>query len=124
MNRRAEAGASDAADGPRSEGIVQRLESLLERGTDNALLRFGLGDAYLKAGDARRAVEHLAQAVRMDPRYSAAWKEYGKALTAAGRPDAAADAYRTGIDAARTNGDLQAAREMGVFLKRLQKSAG
>jgi hypothetical protein len=43
-------------------------------GKDGALLRFSLGNEYLKAGDAARAAEHLAQAVLFDPRYTAAWK--------------------------------------------------
>lgn len=99
--------------------VIENFEKLLAKGQDSALLRYGLGNEYLKAGDADRAVEHLAQAIRLDPDYSAAWKLYGKALVAAGRPDEAAGAYEQGIAAAEKNGDVQAAKEMRVFLKRL-----
>ncbi len=101
--------------------LIEQLEAMLAKGQDNALLRFGLGNAWLKAGDAARAAEHLYAAVGHDPGYSAAWKALGRALTAAGRAADAAAAYGQGIRAAETRGDVQAAREMRVFLKRLQK---
>lgn len=100
---------------------VERLERLLAQGQDNALLRFGLGGAYLQAGDAERAVEHLQRAVTHDPGYSAAWKLLGKALTAADRLEDARAAYAEGIRVAESKRDIQAAKEMKVFLKRLQK---
>jgi Tfp pilus assembly protein PilF len=99
----------------------QRLEALLASGKDSALLRFGLGLNYLKAGDAARAAEHLKSAVAQDPQYSAAWKLLGRALEATGDAEAAMQAYRTGIAAAEKRGDKQVAREMGVFLKRLER---
>lgn len=94
---------------------------MLERGQDSALLRFGLGNEYLLQGDADNAVIHLRQATQLDPGYSAAWKQLGKALTAAGDRLAAIAAYEAGIAAASSKGDRQAAKEMTVFLKRLQK---
>src|SRR5215831_12743354 len=102
----------------------ERLEALLASGKDSALLRFGLGMHYLKAGDAARAALHLKSAVAQDPLYSAAWKLLGKALEAAGDAPAAMAAYRSGIAAAEEKGDKQAAREMGVFLRRLERAAG
>jgi Tfp pilus assembly protein PilF len=101
---------------------VERFEALLASGKDSALLRFGLGTQYLNAGDAVRAAEHLRAAVAQDPHYSAAWKLLGKALAASGDTDGAREAYRTGIAAAEARGDKQAAKEMGVFLKRLDKA--
>ena len=101
----------------------QRLEALLASGKDSALLRFGLGASYLKAGDAERAAAHLKSAVEQDPHYSAAWKLLGKALEALGEAPAAAAAWRSGIAAAEKNGDKQAAREMAVFIKRIERAA-
>ena len=103
---------------------VERFEAMLAQGRDNALLRFSLGNEYLKEDDAERAAEHLRAAVAHDPGYSAAWKLLGKALTARGEPAAAMDAYRAGIAAAERKGDKQAAKEMTVFLRRLEKDAG
>lgn len=103
--------------------LIESFESMLAAGQDNALLRYSLGDAYLKASDATRAVPHLAKALELDPGYSAAWKSYAKALDAAGDARGAIEAYVKGIEVAEAKGDKQAAKEMGVFLKRLQKAS-
>ena len=103
--------------------IVSRLEGLLASGKDNALLRFSLGNEYLKAGDAAAACPHLAKALEHDPEYSAAWKLYGKALTESGQLEQALAAYRRGIEVAEKKGDKQAAKEMQVFARRLERSA-
>lgn len=100
---------------------VQTFEKMLAAGQDSALLRYSLGNAYLKQGDSAHAVEHLARAVELDAGYSAAWKAYARALADAGRRDDAIRAYQTGIGVAEDKGDIQAAKEMKVFLKRLQK---
>jgi len=101
-------------------GLKENLESMLAEGRDDALLRYALGNAYLTEEPAR-AAEHLERAVALDPDYSAAWKSYGKALAAAGRDAEAIEAYRQGIETANRKGDVQAAKEMGVFLKRLER---
>lgn len=98
------------------------FERMLAAGKDGALLRFSLGNEYLRAGDAARASEHLARAVALDPKYTAAWKLYGKALAAAGCVDEALAAYRAGIAVAGERGDKQAQKEMQVFARRLEKA--
>ncbi len=100
---------------------IAALEKMLAEGKENALLQQTLGGEYLKQGDAARAAEHLARAVELAREYSAAWKLYGKALTALERYDEAAEVYAEGIAVAEERGDIQAAKEMKVFLKRLQK---
>jgi predicted Zn-dependent protease len=100
--------------------LVDRFEAMLASGRDDALLRFSLGMQYLQAGDSARAVGHLERAVVHDPDYSAAWKLLGKARAQAGDKAGAADAYREGIAAAGRKGDKQAAKEMTVFLRRIE----
>ncbi len=103
--------------------MIERFEALLAAGKDGALIRFGLGSEYLKAGDEKSAAAHFREAVAIDAGYSAAWKLLGKSLE---KNDigAATEAYRKGIAAAESKGDKQAAREMKVFLKRLERAAG
>lgn len=99
--------------------MIENMLKLLESGQDSAILRFGLGNAYLKQGEGAVAAEHLAKAVELDPSYSAAWKLYGKALLEAGERERAAEVYTQGIQVAEDQGDIQAVKEMKVFLKRL-----
>jgi Tfp pilus assembly protein PilF len=105
-------------------GLLSTFEKLLASGKDSALLRFGLGNEYLKSGDAERAVIHLRRAVALDAAYSAAWKLLGKALTAGGQHKEALESYRAGIAAAEKKGDKQAMKEMQVFARRLAKELG
>lgn len=102
--------------------LRQNLQALLDRGQDNALLRYSLGAECLKAEEERLAIAHLQEAVRLDPDYSAAWKLLGKAHDTAGELTQAAATWRSGIEVAQARGDEQAAREMKVFLRRLEKS--
>ncbi|MEW5966233.1 MAG: tetratricopeptide repeat protein [Pseudomonadota bacterium] len=99
---------------------IADFEAMLAAGRDNALLRFSLGSEYLKAGEPARAAEHLRRAVEHDPKYSAAWKLLGRALSEAGAPEDALAAYRQGIAVAEARGDKQAAKEMGVFARRIE----
>jgi len=99
----------------------ERLEKLLAQGRDGALLRFGLGQACLQAGDAQAAARHLREAVVQDPRYSAAWKLLGKALRQLERAGEAGEAWRQGLVVAQERGDAQSAKEIQVFLKRLAR---
>jgi predicted Zn-dependent protease len=102
--------------------MIDNLLKLLDGPRDNALLRYSLGNEYLKAGDAVSAAEFFRSATDKDPNYSAAWKLLGKALTEAGQKEAALAAYRRGIAVAEARGDLQAAKEMTVFARRLAKA--
>ena len=101
----------------------ERLEQLLATGRDSALLRFGLGNACLKDGDAAAAALHLAQATQQQPSYSAAWKLLGVALHQLERLEEAQAAWTTGLEVAEQQGDAQSAKEMAVFLRRLQRRA-
>lgn len=102
--------------------IIDNFEKMLAAGQDTALLRYSLGNEYLKIGDAVSAARHLQHAVQHDQGYSAAWKLLGKALAEVGDAAAAKQAFRTGIEVAERKGDVQAAKEMRVFLRRLEKA--
>ena len=100
--------------------LTDNLEALLARGPDSAMLRFTLAGRYFERGELDRALVHAEAAVALDADYSAAWKQLGKIQSARGKRAEAQDAYRRGIAVAERRGDLQAAKEMQVFLRRLE----
>lgn len=102
---------------------IANLEKLIGGPRDGALVRYALGNEWLKVGDPIRAIESLRAAVAFDTQYSAAWKQLGKSLASTGQTDEALEAFRQGIDVATARGDIQAAREMAVFVKRLSRGA-
>jgi len=114
---------SEESPPPRSAALMN-FERMLASGKDGAMLRFSLGNEYLKAADVESALVHLERAVQLDAHYTAAWKLYGKALQQAGRDDDALAAFRRGIEVAREKGDRQAEKEMAVFARRIEKVRG
>ena len=103
---------------------MRDLLQLLEDEPDDALLRLTLGKEYLEAGDAAAALPHLEKAVTADPKYTAAYRYLGTALDALERDGEAADTWERGIAVADETGDLQAGKEMKVFLDRLRARQG
>lgn len=101
--------------------MTQRLEGVLATGKDSALLRCTLGKAYLESDAPDVAQAHLQRATELDPGYSVAWKLLGRALLVLGDAAAARQAWNTGLACAQEKGDAQVVKEIGVFLKRLDK---
>jgi uncharacterized protein HemY len=95
------------------------LEKMLEQGQENALLRYTLGSIHLKEKSFKVAAEHLQRGLELDPKHSASWKLYAKALAELGCREEAIAAYEKGIAVAEARGDVQAVKEMRVFRKRL-----
>ena len=100
---------------------IESLQKMLGGPRDGALLRYSLGNEYLKADALAEATKCFQEAVDRDRQYSAAWKALGKALAESGDTDAARQAYAEGIAVANARGDIQAAKEMTVFARRLDK---
>ena len=101
---------------------IASLEKMLDGPRDGALLRYSLGNEYLKEGALVEAEKCFRNAVDRDKLYSAAWKALGKALLDLAQPEAALQAYETGISVAEERGDIQAAKEMTVFARRIRKA--
>lgn len=101
--------------------VISNLEKLLSQGRESALLRYSLGNEYLKIREIWVAIFHLKRALDLDPKYSAAWKLLGMALAEGGVLNEALNTYRHGIEVAQQRGDQQAVKEMSVFARRLEK---
>ncbi|ALM86770.1 tetratricopeptide repeat protein [Bordetella sp. N] len=103
--------------------MTDRLLAMLAAGKDNLLLRYSLGKAYAEQGNHEAATEHLRAALAFDPQYSVAWKWLGKARLGLDDRAGARAAWEQGLAAAQARGDAQVVKELGVFLKRLDREA-
>lgn len=101
---------------------INALESMLARGQDSPMLRFTLGNAHAKEGETAVAIEHLREAVRLDPDYSAAWKALGRVLAKDNQTEEALRVYRHALGVAEHRGDMQVVRELRVFIRRLERA--
>jgi predicted Zn-dependent protease len=101
--------------------IIANLESMLGGPRDGALLRYSLGNEWLKVGNPAKAAGYFGEAIERDAKFSAAWKQLGKALSENGEDQEALAAYDQGIAIAKAKGDIQAVKEMTVFARRLRK---
>ena len=104
-----------------NDALVARLRAQIGGPRDGALLRFSLGNALLSDGIYAEAAQCFRDALGFDADYSAAWKLLGKSLVAVDDEAGAAAAWTSGIEAATRRGDMQAAKEMTVFLNRLSR---
>jgi len=80
------------------------------------------GTAELERAD--EAADAFRRALAAKPDYTAAQRDLGLSLLAAGKPAAAAEVFRAGIALAERTGDLQTGREMAVFLRRAERAGG
>lgn len=101
--------------------MIKRLEALLDTEHDGPLLRFGLASAFYHIEKWDRAVEHAAIAAQQNEDYSAAWRLLGRSQLELGNTEAAREAFDQGLAAAKRCKDEQTAKEIGVFLRRLDK---
>ena len=101
--------------------VLQNLEKLLASGREDALLYYAIGNEYLKQNNFSVARSHFENSLKFDPGYTAAWKLLGKACQGEGDHEAAILHFQKGMEVAQARGDVQAGKEMQVFLKRSQK---
>lgn len=100
---------------------VEALQKLIGTPRDSALLRMSIATALLAEDRPAEAEQQLAEATGMEPDYTAAWKQLGKVRLSLDDPEGAREAWQSGIEAARANGDKQAEKEMTVFIRRLDR---
>lgn len=94
---------------------------MLRADPSDDLLHAMLGAELLSDRRWEEAATAFRQALKLNPLYSAGWRDLGKALHLAGRQDEAVLVLEEGIPVARERGDLQAVREMEVWLKRARE---
>ena len=99
-----------------------RLESLREflRGNPNdAFVRYGLAQEYLRQGDVENAVGEFRELLRQNPDYAAAYYHCGQALQKLGRAEEARGVYREGMNVTARLGNEHARSELQAALEML-----
>ncbi|HVZ39547.1 MAG TPA: tetratricopeptide repeat protein [Candidatus Kapabacteria bacterium] len=101
---------------------MSRLETMLgflEHDPNDSFARYAVALEYMSLKDFDRAAEYLKELRARDPEYVATYYQLGQAFTALEQWDAAEEAYRAGIAASRSAGDLHAAGELEAALDEL-----
>lgn len=106
------------------EERLTALRQLAAAEPDDPLTQFLYGSEAAALGFHEEARAAFAAAIRLDPRYTAAYRQLGNALERLGRPDEAAETYRRGVEVAERTRDLQSGKEMEAFLKKLARGRG
>jgi uncharacterized protein HemY len=121
MDHAQEAPGSDASDpeAANPEAKYAPFLAVLETDPDDPLVHFGLARMYAADERWEDALGFLRKTVELDPSYSVAYRELGRALEALEDPAGAAEAYRQGLPHAEAKGDLMVVRELKGALARL-----
>ena len=101
---------------------IKELENMIAQNPNNPLMHYTLGIEYLRAEKPAKATDVLQKAIDLQPDYSAAYRELGKALIKLKSNNKAIDIFNKGIAVAEGKGDIQTAKEMRVFLKRISNN--
>lgn len=98
------------------------MRVLLAKDPGDAMLWFGLGRTLLELAHPCEAVDAFEHATRIDPDYTAAFRDLGRAHLENGDGCEAARIFAHAIALAEKTGDLQTGREIHVFLRRAEAS--
>lgn len=98
---------------------VEILRAAVRDEPDDPVGHYLLGLELSNLSRFEEATASFRRAVELKPDYTAAYRELGKALREAGRISEAIDAFERGIAVGDQTRDVQTAKEMRVFLRRL-----
>jgi thioredoxin-like negative regulator of GroEL len=97
----------------------EKIEAMLAEEPGDTFLRYSLAMELDKVGENEASLAKFTELTRDQPPYVPAFFMAGQQLARLGRLSEARDFLRSGIEAARTQGDAHAAGEMSEFLASL-----
>jgi len=100
---------------------ADRIRDQLDKDPDDPMLWFGLGRIFLSLGLPGEAIMPFLAATKLDPEYTAAYRDLGRAHLDCGETSEAARIFAHAITLAEKAGDCQTGREIHVFLKQAEK---
>lgn len=101
---------------------LEQFKALAQEEPGDPVVQYGLGSEHLRLGEFAPAAAAFRKTIELQPDYSAAYRELGKALEKLNQRQEAIHTYHRGKEVAEQKGDLQTAKEIEVFLKRLKKT--
>jgi tetratricopeptide (TPR) repeat protein len=113
-----------AGDTSALESRAEKLRALLERDPEDATTWFSLGRALQELARPEDAAGAFERALAIDPGYTAAHRDLGRARIEAGDARGALEPLETAAQLATENGDLQTGNEARVFLRRARRMLG
>ena len=93
---------------------------MLRQKPDDTFLLYGIAQEHKKANRIADAIAFFDKVIQLDPGYCYAYHQKGLTHEQAGSIDAAKQAYRDGIAAARKKGDQHAQQEIEAALSLLE----
>ncbi|MEA2172888.1 MAG: hypothetical protein QOD00_480 [Blastocatellia bacterium] len=96
---------------------IETFKQMLESDPDNTLVRFGLANEYLKAGQHEEAVGALKDYLQRADDEGAAYGMLARALEKLGQREEARAAFERGIEAALAHGHPSMAEDYRMTLE-------
>ena len=121
--RKGEQAGTGATERPVDPDVVEKQEAMIADHPDDVMTRLALSRNYTKLVMPIKAVGHLREALKHDPKMSVLYLELGKALEAANLAADAVPVYESGIPVADKNGDLMPRNQMQTRLSSLEGAA-
>lgn len=107
-----------------SQSRLDALKAMAEKKPGDAMIQYGLGTEYRKAGDLAAAVAAFKATVAANPDYTAAWQELGSVLAEMNDRDEAIRVLREGVETADRTGAWKAREHMKRVLEEIEASGG
>ncbi len=99
---------------------LETLQEMLAGNPDDAFVRYGIAQEFVKAGDLARALAAFEELRARDPGYVATYYHLGQAYQKLGRVADARRTYQEGIEVAERKGDRHSRSELCDVLDLLE----
>lgn len=99
-----------------ADSKIELFAQMAQADSENAMIRYGLGNEYAKAERWTEAVATFRKVIEINPDYTAAYQMLGTALSNAGEPEAARLAWQEGVQVASRTGAWKAGQHMQSLL--------
>src|SRR6185369_7298940 len=103
---------------------LDALKAMAEKKPNDAMIHYGLGTEYRKAGDLEAAAAAFRVVIQNNPSYTAAFPELGAVLVNLGPREEAIGVFRDGVETADRTGAWKAREHMKRLLDELEAATG